>query len=148
MNVDQILSDLRTDEGFRSRPYDDATGRELAAGAMLVGKLTIGIGRNLDDVSLSESEAEFMCRNDIEKAALGLDRLVPEWRHFPDPVQRGLVNMAFNMGQTRLAGFQNMLTALRKGDWETAAHEALTSKWAAQVGDRAKRIAQLFRSAS
>ena len=38
-----------------------------------------------------------------------------------------------------------MLSALEKGDYNVAAKEALDSNWAKQVGDRANRIAKVFR---
>ena len=45
--LQDLIEDLKRDEGFRSHPYRDT-----------VGKLTIGYGRNLDDVGISEREAE------------------------------------------------------------------------------------------
>lgn len=128
-----MLHQLGIDEGNRPKPYKDT-----------VGKLTIGIGRNLDDVGLSPNEIEFMARNDIERAAGILDRIISEWRTFTEPRQQALINMAFNLGN-RLAGFDQMLSALRMHDWEQAAHEAENSLWAKQVGDRAKRIARMIR---
>ena len=63
----------------------------------------------------------------------------------PEPAQRALANMAFNLGVPRLSQFKNMLSALEKGDYNVAAKEALDSNWAKQVGDRANRIAKVFR---
>ena len=59
--------------------------------------------------------------------------------------QRALVDMAFNLGRTRLAGFKAMWAALERGDYHAAAVEALNSKWARQVGPRAQRIAKMIR---
>ena len=53
--------------------------------------------------------------------------------------------MAFNMGQPRLAKFKRMIAAIKAGDWDRAAIEALDSRWAAQVGDRATEIAAMLR---
>jgi len=53
--------------------------------------------------------------------------------------------MCFNLGWPRLSRFEKMLEALKAKDFDTAATEALDSKWADQVGDRAKRIAEVFR---
>lgn len=131
-----ILDDLIRDEGVRLKPYKDT-----------VGKLTIGIGRNLDDVGISEDEARVMLSADILKAESGLRRNLSWFLTAPEPVQRGLTNMAFNIGVFKLMGFQKMLNALAAKDYDTAAKEALTSKWATQVGARAVRIAELFESA-
>ena len=62
-------------------------------------------------------------------------------------MKRGLINMHMNIGMSRLSGFRNMLSALEDGDYETAASEALDSRWSQQVGNRAKRIADMFREA-
>ncbi len=134
--IDPITADLMRDEGLRLKPYRDS-----------VGKLTIGYGRNLDDVGISEIESDILLDHDIRRAIADLDRSLPWWRGLPPPWQRGLANMAFNLGLPRLRGFKKMLAALEAGDGERAATEALDSKWAGQVGERAHRIAALYRSA-
>lgn len=45
----------------------------------------------------------------------------------------------------RLRQFRNMLACLQVEDYEGAAREALDSRWANQVGDRARRIAAMIR---
>lgn len=132
--LDQLLQDLIRDEDLREKPYRDS-----------VGKLTIGIGRNLDDRGISRDEAVYLCRNDIAIATGDLDRAVPWWRDLPEPAQRGLANMCFNLGWPRLSAFKKMLAALEAHDFDRAADEALDSKWARQVGERADRIETLFR---
>ena len=62
----------------------------------------------------------------------------------PESAQRGIINMACNLGLSRLKQFSNMLAALRSGNYFEAAQHALDSKWAFQVGDRATRIGELF----
>jgi lysozyme len=136
MNRDALLVDLMRDEGCRLKPYVDT-----------VGKLTIGIGRNLTDNGITLPEAKMLALNDIDAIELELAMRLPWFASAQEPVQRGLANMGFNLGWPRLAGFQKMLTALEAGQYDMAADEALASKWAAQVGDRAGRIATLFRSA-
>ena len=134
MTFDAIMADLQRDEGLRLKPYRDS-----------VGKLTIGFGRNLDDVGITEREAEILLDNDIAKTVADLDRALPWWRDLPPFRQRGLINMAFNLGLPRLLTFKKMLTALEAGDGERAAIEALDSIWAGQVKGRADRIAYLYR---
>ena len=129
-----IETDLMRDEGLRQKPYRDT-----------VGKLTVGFGRNLDDVGISRDEAFILLRNDIQTARTDLDRALPWWRGLPESSQRGLVNMCFNLGLSRLLGFKRMLKALEARDGALAAKEALNSKWAGQVGERAERIAALYR---
>jgi lysozyme len=131
-----IQDDLIRDEGQRLKPYMDT-----------VGKLTIGVGRNLNDVGISEEESRQMLNADIDRAESGLRRTFTWFLTAPEPVQRGLTNMAFNMGIMGLTQFGKMLSALASEDYDLAAAEALKSKWADQVGERAVRIANLFISA-
>lgn len=135
MNRDRLAADLKRDEGLRLKPYADT-----------VGKTTIGYGRNLDDVGISPTEAEVMLASDMAVVERELDRAYPWWRDLPEGPARGLANMAFNLGLPRLSGFAKMLLALRQGRWSDAAAEALNSRWAAQVGARATRIADLYRA--
>lgn len=137
MDIAKLLADLERDEGLRLKPYTDT-----------VGKLTIGIGRNLDDVGISEEEARYLLGNDVEWAIEEMDRSMPWWRTMPEPAQRALGNMAFNLGMPTLRKFRNMLIALQAGDYRKAAEEALDSRWAKQVKGRADRIADLYRSAA
>ena len=61
-----------------------------------------------------------------------------------DPRQDVFIEMVFNMGPSRVAGFRNMLQAFRDEDWELASVEMLDSKWARQVGVRANRLAKIM----
>jgi lysozyme len=128
-----LQQDLIRDEGLHLKPYRDTAG-----------KLTIGVGRNLDDVGVTRDEALMLLANDIAALPGALDRALPWWRGLDEPRARSLANMAFNLGASRLLEFRRMLGALRAGDYETAAREAMNSKWAAQVGQRANRIAVLI----
>jgi lysozyme len=128
-----IIEQLRRDEGIRKMPYKDT-----------VGKLTIGVGRNLDDVGLSDAEINFLLKNDIDVATAKLNRLYP-WFSTLDPVRQGvLINMTFNMGS--VSAFPRMLALVQSGDYEGAAVEMLDSLWARQVGARAQRLSQQMRT--
>lgn len=120
-------------EALKLMPYRDS-----------VGKLTIGVGRNLDDVGISKDEALVLLDHDIDRARADLARALP-WTNDLDPVRRdALTNMVFNMGIGRVRLFDKMLAALKAGDWIEAAQQALDSKWAAQVGSRSHELARQF----
>ncbi len=125
--------ELTRDEGLRLKPYRDT-----------VGKLTIGIGRNLDDVGISQDEAMHLLDNDIARTTAALDKAIPWWRSLNDVRQRVVVNMAFNLGVAGLLGFKNTLAAMKAGRYADAAEGMLASKWATQVGERAKRLAAMM----
>ena len=135
MNRSQLTIDLIADEGMRLKPYTDT-----------VGKVTIGVGRNLDDNGITEDEAGLLLRHDITRTTVELDARVNWWVAMPEPAQRALANMCFNLGWPRLSKFKNMLASLEAGHYSEAAGHALDSQWARQVGARAVRIAALYRS--
>lgn len=121
-----IIDLLKKHEGLRLHPYKDS-----------VGKLTIGYGRNLDDVGISVDEADLMLKHDIHKAEIALDLYLPWWRTL-DGVRRSvLTDMCFNLGITGLMQFRRMLQAIESEDWAEAKKEGMDSKWARQVGLRA-----------
>jgi lysozyme len=141
LDLGLLASDLRRDEGLKLEIYDDGLGNP-----------TIGYGHRctLDDVAhyragISQATADSLLVEDVSITLKFLDAEILWWRTLPDDAQRGLANMAFNMGG-RLLWFHNMLAALASRDFIEAASEAMKSEWAVQVGDRATRIAGAFRS--
>lgn len=125
-----LTDQLIRDEGLRLYPYTDT-----------VGKITIGVGRNLTDVGISAVEARQLLANDVQNAIARMEQTLP-WSTGLDEVRHAaLANMTFNLGIGRLCGFKNFLEALRSGDWKTARNEMLNSHWAEQVGPRAQRLA-------
>lgn len=134
MNRDILRAALVRDEGLRLAPYRDT-----------VGKYTIGIGRNLDDVGISEAEAYAMLDADIDAAIKDLVRAFPWFEALSENRQHVLINMRFNLGMTRLLTFVNTLAAIKDGKYIVAANGMLDSKWATQVGERAVRLADLMR---
>lgn len=134
MNEALLRQELIRDEGIRLVPYRCSAG-----------KLSIGVGRNLDDVGISSSEAEYMLHNDILNVQIDLDRNLPWWRKLSEKRQLVVANMAFNMGIQTLLGFKNTLEAMERGDYEAAAVNMGASKWAMQVGPRATRLIKQMR---
>ena len=130
-----IYDQLKRDEGSKNFPYTDT-----------VGKLTIGVGRNLTDRGISEDELETLLLNDVKIATGQLAGALP-WYAALDEARRGvLLNMAFNMGISGLLGFHRALSFMENGEYDKAADEILASKWAVQVGARASRLATQLRS--
>ena len=56
-------------------------------------------------------------------------------------------SMCYQLGVTGFMGFKNMVAAIKAGDWNKAADEALDSKWARKdTPERAKRHAEVLRT--
>lgn len=124
-----IHEQLKRDEGTRLKPYRDS-----------VGKLTIGTGRNLDDVGIFQDEADLMLKNDEERTRRELFQKLPWVAQLDDARMGVLWNMAFNVGVAGLMEFKKTLAFVQSGQYAEAAKEMLDSKWATQVGLRAKRL--------
>ena len=121
-------------EGLRLKPY-----------RCPAGYLTIGVGRNLEARGISREEAMVLLENDIAEAEAAARGFFPAFDRLEEPRQAVLVDMAFNLGAVRLGGFRRFRAALERGDFEQAAREMLDSKWAEQVGPRARRLAEMMR---
>lgn len=129
MNLSRLKQQMEIDEGRKKRIYTDT-----------VGKVSGGIGRNLTDRGFRDSEIDLMYANDMADAEADARSLVPVFAKLDDVRQEVLLNMSFNLGKTRLAGFKKFLAAVNRLDFATAAAEMKDSTWYAQVGDRGRRL--------
>lgn len=120
-------------EGLRLKPYRCSKG-----------KLTIGVGRNIEDNGITENEALHLLDNDISRVTKELKRY--HWYEWlPEQKKAVLIDMCFNLGLSRFKGFKKMIKAIEDRDYYRAAEEMLDSRWAGQVGDRATELADLMR---
>jgi len=126
-----IEDQLILHEGLRLKPY-----------RCTENKLTIGVGRNIEERGITATEAMFLLKNDIEAVEKELSRF--DWFTKQGEIRRRvLIDMGF-MGVPRLLGFKKMIQALGADDYEKAAAEMLDSKWSRQVGGRAVRLATMM----
>lgn len=135
--IAEIVADLKADEGWRAEPYQDH-----------LGLWTIGYGFLIDgrkSVRLPQVVGDFWLKTLVEERTKALNDALPWLQAEPDDVQRALVNMAYQMGVAGVLKFQKMLDALKAGDRNLAANEALDSTWAKQTPQRAQKVAALIR---
>ena len=125
---------LQADEGFRAHPYRDTAGR-----------LTVGFGTNLD-AGLTRDEGAYLLRSRLDRNGRELATLWKPFRMMRPEIQGALVEMAYQLGPAGVLEFKRMLAALSARDYETAAREALASRWATETPKRARRVAQAFRA--
>ena len=129
-----LMQQLMRDEGKRLDMY-----------RCPAGYLTIGYGHNLETTPISARAAAVILEDDVNAIITELAYRLP-WVFLGEARNEArngvLVNMAYNMGVNGLLTFKKFLTAVQLGDWATAKAELLDSKYATQVGDRAKRLAK------
>ena len=129
----ELVSELIRHEGFRKHPYK-----------CTADKLTIGVGRNLDDVGITKAEAMVLLENDVATYQAAAESFVGNeeaWALMGEERQAVVVNMAFNLGAVRLGYFKKFRKALVERNYVAAAKEMLDSKWARQVGGRSGELA-------
>lgn len=135
--AESIYEMLIRHEGVKLKPYRDS-----------VGKLTVGVGRNLEDTGITQQEAFDLMRNDVHRVRYALDKYLPWWTGQPESVRLVLQNMGFQMGRAGLLGFSKFLDALQRRDYAGAAKEMLQSTWAKQTPKRAEELAELVAAQS
>ena len=135
MNIKELLI---KHEGLELHPYK-----------CTAGKLSIGVGRNLEGKGLSREEAMYLLDNDIAECITDLkDSFFPgKFLGFPESIQSVLVNMRFQLGHTGLSRFKKMLAAFEEGDYAEASRQMADSRWYSQVPNRAMELIGIVQGA-
>ena len=104
----------------------------------------------------TDAQIKSLLRSDLLSAKKSAESLVSAdgrtnlsavWSRLPIDVQGVLTEMTFNLGKKGLSEFNNFLAHLAKNQYAKAATEMLNSSWSKQVGDRAKTLANIIKSA-
>ena len=136
--MSQLLDMLMKHEGVETHAYTDT-----------VGKLTIGVGRNIDPVGglgLSKKEIAYLLQNDVDRVEQELVNSIPWVEHIEWERMDALVNICFNLGLPRFLKFKKALAAAEDQNWELCADEFMDSRWSSQVGQRAVKLTTLLRT--
>jgi lysozyme len=122
MNLTRMTDQLWFHEGFRSKPYRDT-----------VGKLTVGVGYNLDDrgltpmtvalgraitmaylndIGLTEAEGRTVLQADIRLFEQSVRKRFPMYDRLTEVRQRVVLDLAFNVGTAKALGFVSAISAM------------------------------------
>jgi len=123
---------ITLNEGYRKEMYYDS--EDIA---------TIGIGFNLEE-GFTLEESKMILRHRMGKFINELCTRVPVYIDVCQTRKIVLLDMAYNLGVSRLLGFKKMLAAIEDGDYQLAAKEMLDSTYARQVKGRARRNALMM----
>jgi lysozyme len=137
----RLIELLKTEEGFRARVYDDATGKELRRGDVVKGVPTIGYGTTV----LTREQAQWLLASRLATDHEALRKALPWSVELPDVAQEVLLAMAYQLGLDGLLKFQRTLSCLQTRDYHCAADAMLASRWARQTPERVERMAALIR---
>lgn len=130
-----LTDELTLDEGKSHAPYIDTKGF-----------VTIGIGRNLTSNGLSDTEIALLFANDVRACCTVLDTHITWWRSLPQPAQRVILNLCFNMGWPTFSQFNTFLQCMQTHQWHVAADDLTTTLWYKEVGTRGPRMCQRLMS--
>lgn len=133
---------IRFDEGRKKHAYKDSRG-----------VWTIGDGRNVDNIhpnkklrggGLRECEMDFMLDNDLDENVGLLETYFGWFLDLDEARQAVMVDMVHQLGFHGFLGFDDMLSAMARKDYQTAAAELMDSDMARQTPERAKRNRQIL----
>ena len=124
--IEALKAHLIAREGLRLKPYKCPQG-----------KLTLGVGRNIEDNGITTEEAMYLLTNDIHNTIEELENVFEDFPDLPVNAQLVLADMCFNLGLPTLLEFKKMLKAIEEEKWEEAGKQVLDSRYAKQEGERA-----------
>ena len=134
MKYQKLYSTIKKHEGQSLFPYTCSAG-----------KLTIGIGRNLDEKGITKYESEVLFKTDIKESLADLRSIFGDnFKTYPDNVQIVLADMRFNLGFHGFRSFKRMINAVEKREWVRMKHEMINSMWFSQVGQRALNLIEMI----
>lgn len=137
MNAEIVKAALVKDEARRTRLYNDADGKPYQSA---VGKLTIGVGYNIEDNGLPNDIIDLLLDRKVRESINDLTASFPWFAALDEVRQHVLVNMRYQLGPERFRSFKLMLAAMKRQDYQAAADSMKFSKWSAQVPARAGRL--------
>ena len=158
LSFDDIFTFIKKNEGVKPHIYKDSLGIP-----------TVGIGFNMmrpdarsilnrlgidyndvlsGSINLSDQQMRDLFIECLKIAYKDVKQYIPNYDSLPREIKLGLIDMSFNLGINRLSKFVKTKEYIAKGDFRSAANELKNSKWASQVGNRARNIISLFSSAS
>lgn len=134
-------------------------GERLAPYRCPAGKLTIGVGWNIDANGLPGDIRAYLDEHGkitpemsgrlldmaIETAIQGCEKLFPSLSSFSENRRDALVDWMFNLGYGKASGFVKAVKAINNQDWELAADHLKDSAWYKQVGKRAVEIIKMIK---
>jgi lysozyme len=141
MQIDAVVEQLKIDEGFSPKSFWDNEQWTFGYGCKAPGP----------EARITKAEALPLL---VKRAQYAIDDFCDIYAGcaMSEVREHALVNMCFNLGETKLRKFKKMNAAVRADDWEKAADEAKNSDWFSQLSikdngkeERGERIVRELR---
>lgn len=153
-----IVDRVTLHEGYKTQVYNDSLGiPTVGVGFNLTRKdapqLLKKIGANIEKIKsgsskLTDAQVKMLLHHNLTQAKSDCLKIIENFKSLPEPVQGVLVEMSFALGINRFLGFKRFLLNIENRKFKTAASELLGSKWATQVGNRAKTLAKILQDSA
>jgi tape measure domain-containing protein len=136
---EDLVSQLKKEEGFRSKAYLDSQGfPTIGYGQLLSSKVHTKkeLAKQFGSLQQSESEAHTWMLNYLNTTALpdAIDFVGADiFENLPVPARDAVISTAYNLGRNKLGGFKNFREGLQTSDFAKAGRELLDSDAATQA---------------
>ena len=131
-----LIDDIKKHEGFRSVVYK-----------CTAGKLTIGFGKRVKYLKVTQEQSEEWLKEDLENLKYVLADKYAWFLPAPQEVKDIVMNMAYQLGPTSFSKFKRTIKLFKNKDYEGASIEMLDSKWAREdTPERAKELSERLAS--
>ena len=136
MNLDKLLERIRQEEGFAPYSFwDDAKG----GGG---GQWTWGFGTCApgEGCFITEAQADSALREKVQQHVLDFGEIFAGC-DIPSDKEDAIMDLLYNLGETRFRKFRKLIAAVKRGDWPEAGKQVRNSIYYKQVTNRAERNA-------
>lgn len=147
MNRATLLDSLEHHEGFSSHPYRDSLrlwtfgiGRCLQTNPLKPEEFAYLLDNSHLTLGITEVGAQWLMEREVDGIVKALVGELSFWPGLADTAQNVLIEMAYQMGEKKLFGFNKMMSCLSRYDYVAAAVEGLDSTWAKQTPKRAQEL--------
>lgn len=144
--VERLIAHLKVHEGYREYVYDDATGKTLQPGDVLVGNPTIGYGWALNKTPMHKTLGEVVLREMAQERIFDLHHRLPWIGELDDVRKVALYELAYQNGVSGLLAYERTLEFLRRRRYGEAATELLDSDAARKHPGRYHVLSDMIRT--
>ena len=137
-----LIANIKENEGFCGEIYEDTRGYKTIGYGFLVSALSP------DELALNGGKYEPMSKETADKILeLKLQKLTAavfatfDWlKEKPQNVQEVVIEMAYQLGVSKVKKFVTTMHHIRMGEYEAAYQSGMSSLWAKQTPNRAKKV--------
>lgn len=153
-----IIDRVTFHEGSRTKVYSDTLGvPTVGVGFNLTRgdapNLLKKIGANIEKIKsgkseLTDTQVKMLLHYTLTQAKKDCISIIKNFETLPNSIKGVLIEMTFALGRSRFLGFKRFIANIESRKFKSAAKELISSKWAKQVGNRAKTLSNIIEGAA